>query len=235
VPPSRGHHHAAAQRGARRLRDLAARQHQEPPRALGRGGRDRSQLWPTSTRTSTPTPSPRSWRCARSRTWARASALRHDSSTNAPDALDVLRMLHPTAAVGGIPARQRLRAHHVRLEQHDRGAFAGPVGWIDANGDGEWWIGLRGVLLKDREFEAWAGAGIVSESDPIAEREETKDKLAVVLTSLLSSASSDEEPSPSGTRSCPGAYQRSAAHFVTRTAPQRQCSWTSWTRRARGP
>jgi isochorismate synthase EntC len=42
------------------------------------------------------------------------------------------------------------------------------------------------VLLKDREFEAWAGAGIVSESDPIAEREETRDKLAVVLTSILS-------------------------------------------------
>jgi isochorismate synthase EntC len=42
------------------------------------------------------------------------------------------------------------------------------------------------VLLKGREFEAWAGAGIVSESDPIAEREETRDKLAVVLTSLLS-------------------------------------------------
>jgi menaquinone-specific isochorismate synthase len=110
---------------------------------------------------------------------------RHDSATDAPDALEVLRMLHPTAAVGGIP---RASAYELitRLEQHDRGAFAGPVGWIDANGDGEWWIGLRGVLLKDREFEAWAGAGIVSESDPIAEREETRDKLSVVLTSLLS-------------------------------------------------
>lgn len=110
---------------------------------------------------------------------------RYDSSSEAPDALDVLRMLHPTAAVGGIP---RASAYELitRLEQHDRGAFAGPVGWIDAAGDGEWWIGLRGVLLKDRGFEAWAGAGIVSESDPIAEREETRDKLAVVLTSLLS-------------------------------------------------
>jgi isochorismate synthase len=110
---------------------------------------------------------------------------RHESETEAPDALEVLRMLHPTAAVGGIP---RATAYELicRLEQHDRGVFAGPVGWIDANGDGEWWIGLRGVLLKDREFEAWAGAGIVSESDPIAEREETRDKLAVVLTSVLS-------------------------------------------------
>jgi isochorismate synthase len=102
----------------------------------------------------------------------------------APDALDVLRMLHPTAAVGGMPreaAYELLR----RLEEHDRGNFAGPVGWIDATGDGEWWIGLRGVLLRGREFEAWAGAGIVSESDPFAEREETKDKLAVVLGSVL--------------------------------------------------
>jgi isochorismate synthase len=102
----------------------------------------------------------------------------------APDALDVLRMLHPTAAVGGMPregAYELLR----RLEEHDRGNFAGPVGWIDATGDGEWWIGLRGVLLRGCEFEAWAGAGIVSESDPFAEREETNDKLAVVLGSVL--------------------------------------------------
>ena len=72
-----------------------------------------------------------------------------------------------------------------RLEEHDRGNFAGPVGWIDATGDGEWWIGLRGVLLRGRDFEAWAGAGIVSESDPFAEREETRDKLAVVFGSVL--------------------------------------------------
>jgi isochorismate synthase EntC len=72
-----------------------------------------------------------------------------------------------------------------RLEQHDRGNYAGPLGWIDANGDGEWWIGFRGVLLSGAQFEAWAGAGIVSESDPTAEREETKAKLASVLSSVL--------------------------------------------------
>jgi isochorismate synthase len=110
---------------------------------------------------------------------------RHSSLDAAPDALEVLRMLHPTAAVGGIP-REEAYDLICRLEQHDRGVFAGPVGWIDERGDGEWWIGLRGVLLRDREFEAWAGAGIVSESDPMAEREETRAKLAVVLTSLLS-------------------------------------------------
>lgn len=101
-----------------------------------------------------------------------------------PDALDVLRLLHPTAAVGGMP-RDAACQLIVRLEQFDRGNYAGPVGWIDQGGDGEWWIGIRGVLVNGTAFEAWAGAGIVSESDPIAEREETKDKLASVLSSVL--------------------------------------------------
>lgn len=114
-------------------------------------------------------------------TWITA---RWNGATPAPDALEVLRMLHPTAAVGGIP-RQSAYELLRRLEEHDRGNFAGPLGWIDEHGDGEWWIGLRGVLLREHQFEAWAGAGIVSESDPIAEREETRDKLAVVLSSLL--------------------------------------------------
>ncbi len=102
----------------------------------------------------------------------------------APDALDVLRLLHPTAAVGGIP-RESAYALIRDLEQHDRGHYAGPVGWLDANGDGEWWVGIRGVMVEGAHFEAWAGAGIVSESDPIAEREETRDKLASVLSSVL--------------------------------------------------
>jgi isochorismate synthase len=113
--------------------------------------------------------------------WVTATS--HDEQAS-PDALEVLRMLHPTAAVGGIP-RENAYELICRLEDHDRGHYAGPLGWMDQTGDGEWWIGLRGVLIKGREFEAWAGAGIVSESDPSAEREETKDKLAVVLASVL--------------------------------------------------
>ncbi|MFY9782690.1 MAG: isochorismate synthase [Acidimicrobiales bacterium] len=114
-------------------------------------------------------------------TWISAKS---HSLDDAPDALEVLRMLHPTAAVGGIPRESAYELIR-RLEAHDRGNFAGPFGWIDANGNGEWWIALRGVLIGGREFEAWAGAGIVSESDPIAEREETKDKLNAVLSSVL--------------------------------------------------
>jgi isochorismate synthase EntC len=92
--------------------------------------------------------------------------------------------LHPTSAVGGVPHQSAYELIR-RLEPVDRGFYAGPLGWIDANGDGEWWIGFRGVLVSGAEFEAWAGAGIVSESDPIAEREETKAKLASFLSSVL--------------------------------------------------
>ncbi len=114
-------------------------------------------------------------------TWIEASC-RED--TDAPDALEVLRLLHPTSAVGGVPRRSAYDLIR-RLEQLDRGYYAGPIGWIDAQGDGEWWIGFRGVLIRGAQFEAWAGAGIVSESDPIAEREETKAKLASFLSSVL--------------------------------------------------
>src|ERR1019366_8260557 len=108
----------------------------------------------------------------------------HSQASLAPDALALLDVLHPTAAVGGLP---RVAAYELlqRLEPFDPGHYAGPVGWIDQNGDGEFWIGIRGVLVSGADFEAWAGAGIVSESDPIAEREETRDKLASVLSSVL--------------------------------------------------
>jgi menaquinone-specific isochorismate synthase len=114
-------------------------------------------------------------------TWITANV---EHEVDSPDALEVLRILHPTAAVGGIPRKESYELLQ-RLEQHDRGHYAGPVGWVDARGDGEWWIGIRGILLHEANFEAWAGAGIVSESDPIAEREETRAKLASVLSSVL--------------------------------------------------
>jgi isochorismate synthase len=114
-------------------------------------------------------------------TWIRAH---HDSVGEAPDALDLVALLHPTAAVGGIP-RDTALALQSRLEPEPRGFYAGPVGWCDQQGDGDWWIGIRGVELMGAQFRAMAGAGIVSESDPVAEREETRDKLASVMSSVL--------------------------------------------------
>jgi isochorismate synthase len=111
--------------------------------------------------------------------WLSASG----SAESMPPVMQILRLLHPTAAVCGIPREAALQLL-TDLEGQDRGSYAGPVGWIDSSGDGEWWLGIRGVVLSGNNFEAWSGAGIVSESDPIAEREETKDKLASVLTSI---------------------------------------------------
>ena len=112
--------------------------------------------------------------------WVRART----DSEHPPTALSLVAALHPTAAVGGLP---RLSATTLlrELEGVDRGHFAGPVGWIDQNGDGDWWVGIRGVFVQRNEFRAWAGAGIVSESDPVAERQETRDKLASILAAVL--------------------------------------------------
>ena len=114
-------------------------------------------------------------------TWIRG---RHTSPGGAPDVLELLNLLHPTAAVGGLPRRPAYDLLQ-KLETFDRGHYAGPVGWLDQHGDGEFWIGIRGVMIDGANFEAWAGAGIVSESDPIAEREETRDKLASVLSAFV--------------------------------------------------
>jgi isochorismate synthase len=114
-------------------------------------------------------------------TWITAKC---SNSSECLDALSLLRLLHPTAAVGGLPRQRAYELIH-QLEQHDRGPYAGPIGWVDANGDGEWWIAIRGVLINGPHFEAWAGAGIVSESDPTAEREETKEKMASILSSVI--------------------------------------------------
>jgi isochorismate synthase len=112
-------------------------------------------------------------------TWIHAKA-----SSDAPvSALELLRLLHPTPAVGGWPQEHALRVID-ELEPDDRGLYAGAVGWLDHQGSGEWWITIRGVLVDSDSFHAWAGAGIVADSDPIAEREETRNKLASVLAGL---------------------------------------------------
>lgn len=98
--------------------------------------------------------------------------------------LGLAARLHPTPAVGGAPSAAALEwlAQH---EAAERGWFAGPVGFLQSNGDGEFDVALRSALVRGRGATAWAGAGIVARSEPRAEFTETEFKLRTVLGPLL--------------------------------------------------
>jgi isochorismate synthase len=101
----------------------------------------------------------------------------------AVSALELVAALHPTPAVCGAPstaARSCIEA----LEPFDRGAYAGPVGWVDARGDGDWAIALRCAALDGERATLYAGAGIVAGSDPAREVDETDRKFRAFLDSL---------------------------------------------------
>jgi len=110
-----------------------------------------------------------------------------------PDArvLDLVASLHPTPAVAGLPraaALDWIRDH----EALDRGWYAGPVGWVDASGGGEFWLALRSALVRNAEpgssahsrARLFAGAGLVQGSRPDAELRETRLKLRALLAPL---------------------------------------------------
>jgi menaquinone-specific isochorismate synthase len=101
-----------------------------------------------------------------------------------PSALAIAGRLHPTPAVGGTPRAAALDAIHA-LEPFDRGRYAGPVGWVDADGDGEWAVALRCAELRDEHARLFAGAGIVAGSDPDAEWDETEAKLEPMLRAIV--------------------------------------------------
>lgn len=105
-------------------------------------------------------------------------------SDSASDGLAVMAALHPTPAVGGTPRDIALSLIE-RLELGARGFYAGSVGYLDSDGNGQWWVTIRGILSEGNEFQIWAGAGIVAESDPVAEREETSSKLRSVAAGLV--------------------------------------------------
>lgn len=98
-------------------------------------------------------------------------------------ALELVELLHPTPAVGGVPRDGALRwiAEHERLE---RGWYAGPVGWMDRAGDGEFAVAIRSALLRPAEALLFAGCGIVASSDPDQEYAESSLKLQSVLSAL---------------------------------------------------
>ena len=101
----------------------------------------------------------------------------------APSALALAALLHPSAAVGGTPKATALEMIS-RLEAAPRGRYAAPIGWVDANGDGEFAIALRCAQLSGNVARLWAGGGIVADSDPAAEVAETTVKFDAVLSAL---------------------------------------------------
>ncbi|MDQ2678409.1 MAG: isochorismate synthase [Actinomycetota bacterium] len=101
-----------------------------------------------------------------------------------PSVLDLVAALHPTPAVGGWPRAEAL-ALIDELEHEDRGRYAGPVGWVDAEGNGAWAVGIRSVQLDGRSARLFAGVGVVEDSDPLAELEETRAKAQALLGSIV--------------------------------------------------
>jgi salicylate biosynthesis isochorismate synthase len=98
--------------------------------------------------------------------------------------LQLVERLHPTPAVGGTP-REAALAWLAAHEPVARGWFAGPVGFLQSDGDGEFVVALRSALVHGHAATAWAGAGIVAGSEPDAEFTETELKLRTVLGPLL--------------------------------------------------
>jgi salicylate biosynthesis isochorismate synthase len=107
----------------------------------------------------------------------------HAQLAEARSAVELAGILHPTPAVGGEPREAAVDAIE-HLERMDRGWYAGPIGWMDAAEDGEFCVGLRSALLRDRTARLFAGNGIVAASDPAAELAETEIKLGALLPLL---------------------------------------------------
>ncbi|HVM00348.1 MAG TPA: isochorismate synthase [Egibacteraceae bacterium] len=100
-----------------------------------------------------------------------------------PTAFALAGALHPTAAVCGTPTAAALDVIR-ELEGMDRGRYAGPVGWVDARGDGEFGIALRCAQLAGARARLFAGAGLVAGSLPEEELEETRLKLRAMQSAF---------------------------------------------------
>jgi len=100
-----------------------------------------------------------------------------------PSALALAASLHPTAAICGTPTDPALELIR-ELEGMDRGRYSGPVGWVDARGNGEWGIALRCGEIDGNRARLFAGNGIVAGSQPAEELAETETKFRPMRTAL---------------------------------------------------
>ncbi|MEJ7795849.1 MAG: isochorismate synthase [Nocardioides sp.] len=105
----------------------------------------------------------------------------HDAAT--VSSLQLAESLHPSAAVGGTPTSDAVTLIS-EIEGMDRGRYAGPVGWMDADGDGEWGIALRSAEVDGDSVRLFAGCGIVADSAPEAELAESQAKFVPVRDAL---------------------------------------------------
>ena len=100
-----------------------------------------------------------------------------------PSVLALADALHPTAAVCGTPTETAMELIR-ELEGMDRGRYAGPVGWVDGAGNGEWCIALRCAEIDGTRARLFAGGGIVADSDPEAELAEAQAKFRPMQSAL---------------------------------------------------
>ncbi|MFP3125062.1 isochorismate synthase [Ectobacillus funiculus] len=96
---------------------------------------------------------------------------------------EMVEKLHPTPALGGTPREEAMELIREQ-EDLDRGLYAGPIGWIDYKGNGEFAVGIRSALIRGANASLFAGCGIVESSQPHMEYEETKMKFKPMLSAL---------------------------------------------------
>jgi menaquinone-specific isochorismate synthase len=113
-----------------------------------------------------------------------ATVMRGVLGERRPTSLELAAVLQPTPAVGGLPVAEALQWQRDN-EGFSRGRYAGPVGWVDSRGDGEWALGLRSADISGSHAALYAGAGVVAASNPDAELAETQLKLQALLAALV--------------------------------------------------
>ena len=101
-----------------------------------------------------------------------------------PSALELVALMHPTPAVGGTPTADAL-AWLAANEGLERGRYAGPVGWVDADGNGEFALGIRSADIEANRARLVSGVGLVKGSDPESELAETQLKLQALLAAVV--------------------------------------------------
>lgn len=104
-------------------------------------------------------------------------------SSPAAHVLELVAALHPTPAVGGAPQDEALRVI-AELEQAERHQYAGPVGWVDASGNGAFAVGIRSATIKGNTARLFAGVGVVADSEPQSELDETESKFQTMRNAL---------------------------------------------------